>query len=152
MALIPYEVKILPIRVICFCSIIAFVVKLPVFPFHAWLPKAHVEAPTAGSIILAGVMLKLGGFGLVCSLAIYGSFFDGRAVYLGFAGVMGGVVAMCRCITHDDLKAGIAYSSVAHIRLVFLGAVLINQWGLSRLTVTIIRHGLTSSGLFCLVH
>jgi NADH-ubiquinone oxidoreductase chain 4 len=99
----------------------AFLVKIPIFLVHLWLPKAHVEAPVAGSIILAGVLLKLGGYGL---LRVY-SFIILRGVINNFVWVaislVGGVLVSLICLRQIDLKALIAYSSVAHIGIVLAG-------------------------------
>lgn len=132
--------------------VIAFFVKLPIFFIHLWLPKAHVEAPVSGSIILAGVLLKLGGFGLcrVIILVEYiilkiNSWIIGlgiiRIIFVGFV-----------CCRLNDLKALVAYSSVAHIGLVFSGLVTITRWGIRGALIIIVRHGLSSSGLFCVVN
>lgn len=132
--------------------IIAFLVKLPVFFVHLWLPKAHVEAPVAGSIILAGVLLKLGGFGLrrVIPLVFY-TIFKYRGYIVGL-GVIRIVYVGFICLRLNDLKALVAYSSVAHIGLVFSGLVTIYRWGIRGGLIIIISHGLSSSGLFCAVN
>nr|YP_010266100.1 NADH dehydrogenase subunit 4 [Scurria scurra]UHY95074.1 NADH dehydrogenase subunit 4 [Scurria scurra] len=145
-------VDILPPSVIWYSSMMAFLVKLPLYPFHLWLPKAHVEAPTAGSMILAGVMLKLGGFGLICSLIMFSHLFPQLLWVVAAFALWGGMMAMLHCILQVDLKSAIAYSSVAHMSLVIYGAVSMNCWGLCSSTMIMISHGLTSSGLFCLTH
>lgn len=103
---------------------LGFLVKLPVFPFYLWLPKAHVEAPLAGSIILAGLLLKLGGYGLIRLNSLIVSPL-GQFYYMLFVtcGLIGGVMTSLMCLQQRDLKALVAFSSIGHMRLVFLGGV-----------------------------
>nr|YP_009343043.1 NADH dehydrogenase subunit 4 [Cambarus robustus]APS87270.1 NADH dehydrogenase subunit 4 [Cambarus robustus]UZC55683.1 NADH dehydrogenase subunit 4 [Cambarus robustus] len=133
-----------------FFTVLAFVVKLPMYMFHLWLPKAHVEAPVAGSMILAGVLLKLGGYGLARVLSIFveeNKMFSW--VWVGI-GVLGGVIVSVLCLRQVDMKSLIAYSSVAHMSLVLSGLVVFNWWGLNGAVIIMVGHGLCSSGLFCL--
>lgn len=132
--------------------VMAFLVKLPIFFAHLWLPRAHVEAPVAGSIILAGVLLKLGGFGLcrVMPMIIKRIIkFRGWIISLGLIRIIYVGLVCCRM---NDLKALVAYSSVAHIGLVFSGLATIRWWGVRGGLIIIVRHGLSSSGLFCVVN
>ena len=135
-----------------FCRVWAFLVKLPMYIFHLWLPKAHVEAPVAGSIILAGVLLKLGGYGLIRILAVFQQI-RVRWCWLWIRlGLIGGAYIRFVCLRQIDIKSLIAYSSVAHIRLVLCGVITLRLWGFRGGIVVIVGHGLCSSGLFCLAN
>jgi len=135
-----------------FATIWAFLVKLPIYMFHLWLPKAHVEAPVAGSIILAGVLLKLGGYGLIRMLIVFQSI-NNKFCWLWVSlGLVGGVFISLMCLRQVDMKSLIAYSSVAHMRLVLCGVIIFSWWGLRGGVVVIVGHGLCSSGLFCLAN
>lgn len=135
-----------------FCLLCAFLVKIPMFLVHLWLPKAHVEAPVSGSIILAGIILKLGGYGLLRVV----SFLQLINLKYSFVWIrirlVGGVLVRLVCLRQTDLKSLIAYSSVAHIGIVLAGLLTITYWGLCGSYTLIIAHGLCSSGLFCLAN
>nr|YP_010691285.1 NADH dehydrogenase subunit 4 [Drosophila insularis]WBU93909.1 NADH dehydrogenase subunit 4 [Drosophila insularis] len=135
-----------------FCMLCAFLVKMPMFLVHLWLPKAHVEAPVSGSMILAGIMLKLGGYGLLRVLSIL----QLMNLKYGFIWIsislVGGVLVSFVCLRQTDLKALIAYSSVAHMGIVLAGLLVMSYWGLSGSYTLMIGHGLCSSGLFCLAN
>nr|YP_009406909.1 NADH dehydrogenase subunit 4 [Typhlatya taina]ASA39432.1 NADH dehydrogenase subunit 4 [Typhlatya taina] len=135
-----------------FCTFFAFTVKLPMFTVHLWLPKAHVEAPVAGSMILAGVLLKLGGYGLIRVSPIFlevSRHFTWIWVSLG---VTGGSIIGVMCLRQTDMKALIAYSSVAHMGLVLCGLMVFSWWGVGGAVVVMVGHGLCSSGLFCMAN
>nr|YP_009713603.1 NADH dehydrogenase subunit 4 [Pseudeuphausia sinica]QGG46162.1 NADH dehydrogenase subunit 4 [Pseudeuphausia sinica] len=133
-------------------TVFAFIVKLPMFMVHLWLPKAHVEAPVAGSMILAGVLLKLGGYGLIRVLPIFLQFNKSLSWVWMSISVVGGVITSFMCLRQIDMKSLIAYSSVAHMGLVLCGLVVVGSWGLSGAVVVMVGHGLCSSGLFCLAN
>ena len=131
---------------------LAFAIKVPMWPLHTWLPDAHVEAPTAGSILLAGVLLKLGGYGflrfaipLLPDAAVsFAPIVIGLAV---IAILYGALVAMVQ----PDMKKLVAYSSVSHMGFVMLGAFVFNEQGLQGAAFTMISHGITTGALFLLV-
>nr|YP_009971729.1 NADH dehydrogenase subunit 4 [Platisus angusticollis]QNG56439.1 NADH dehydrogenase subunit 4 [Platisus angusticollis] len=134
------------------CMNFVFFIKLPMFFLHLWLPKAHVEAPVAGSMILAGIMLKLGGYGLMRLMKMFVEI--GLKVNIAFIiiSLVGGVFVSLICIRQSDMKSLIAYSSVAHMGLVLGGIMSMNLWGMCGALVMMLAHGLCSSGLFCLAN
>lgn len=131
---------------------IAFIIKVPLFPFHTWLPDAHVQAPTPGSVILAGVMLKMGGYGLI-RLAF--PLFPDAAMYFApllaslsvIAIVYGALVAMVQ----PDMKKLVAYSSVSHMGFVTLGIAAMTTQGLQGASYQMLAHGVSTGALFCIV-
>ena len=131
--------------------ILAFLVKLPIYSTHQWLPKAHVEAPVAGSIILAGILLKLGAYGLFLIFSINLNL----GIYkhlLSSLSLMGAAVTALLCLRQADIKSLIAYASVAHIRFILTAIIVESPLAWQGATIILIAHGLTSSGLFAAVN
>ncbi len=128
---------------------IAFAIKVPLFPFHTWLPHAHAEAPTAGSVLLAGVLLKMGVYGLLrFSFPMFPEAAKVFAPWLAVMALIGITYGALMTWVQTDLKRLIAYSSVAHLGFIVLGASSLNQWGLQGAMIQMINHGLSTGGLF----
>lgn len=129
-----------------------FAVKIPVFPVHTWLPIAHTEAPTAGSVILAGVLLKLGTFGVYrFVLPMVPEAVVAWAPAIAILGIIGILYAALICWVQDDVKKLVAYSSVSHLGFCVLGLVALNPIGLEGAVLYMINHGLSTGALFFLI-
>lgn len=132
--------------------VFAFLVKMPIFMVHLWLPKAHVEAPVSGSIVLAGVLLKLGGYGLIRIFVVVINVSLKWNIFWVVLRLVGGFLVSLICLRQIDLKSLVAYSSVAHMSLVIGGLIVLLRWGWGFSYSLMIAHGLCSSGLFYLVN
>nr|YP_010891536.1 NADH dehydrogenase subunit 4 [Desbruyeresia armata]WJK73072.1 NADH dehydrogenase subunit 4 [Desbruyeresia armata] len=130
----------------------AFLVKLPMFTAHLWLPKAHVEAPVAGSMILAAVLLKLGGYGVLRVSQYFNFYMSNSSTIIFSLALWGGVLTSIICFRQIDLKSLIAYSSIGHMSLMLAGALSSSSWGWSGALVLMISHGFCSSALFALAN
>nr|WRO44788.1 NADH dehydrogenase subunit 4 [Lycocerus hubeiensis] len=133
-----------------FCLTMIFMVKIPMYFVHLWLPKAHVEAPVSGSMILAGIMLKLGGYGLIRLMKIFIYIINDLSIIFISLSLIGSLIVSFICLVQSDMKALIAYSSVSHMGLVLAGIFSFSLWGVTGAFIMMLAHGLCSSGLFCL--
>jgi NADH-quinone oxidoreductase subunit M len=135
-----------------FAFALAFAIKVPMFPFHTWLPDAHVEAPTAGSVILAGVLLKMGTYGFLrfCLPLFPNAFIDYGALFsvLAIIGILYGALVSIR---QDDVKSLVAFSSVSHLGFVMLGLFALNLQGVEGGILQMINHGISTGALFLIV-
>nr|BAJ11159.1 NADH dehydrogenase subunit-4 [Cobitis biwae] len=132
--------------------LIAFLVKMPLYGVHLWLPKAHVEAPVAGSMVLAAVLLKLGGYGMMRMMVMLDPLSKELAYPFIILALWGIIMTGSICLRQTDLKSLIAYSSVSHMGLVAGGILIQTSWGFTGAIILMIAHGLVSSALFCLAN
>jgi NADH-quinone oxidoreductase subunit M len=135
-----------------FAFALAFAIKVPMFPFHTWLPDAHVEAPTAGSVILAGVLLKMGTYGFLrfCLPLFPNAFMDNVPLFsiLAIIGIIYGALVSIR---QEDIKSLVAFSSVSHLGFVMLGLFALNVQGIEGGILQMINHGISTGALFLIV-
>ncbi len=131
---------------------VGFAIKVPMFPFHTWLPDAHVEAPTAGSVILAGVLLKMGTYGFVrFSLPLLPDATLGAVGWVGWLSLIAIIYGALVAMAQKDMKKLVAYSSVSHMGFVMIGMFALNQAGLRGSILQMLNHGISTGALFLLV-
>lgn len=131
---------------------LSFAIKVPIFPFHTWLPDAHTEAPTAGSVILAAVLLKMGSYGLLrFSIGLFPLIYIKYAYVLAVLGVIGIIYGALVCIAQKDMKKLVAYSSVSHMGFVVLGLAGLTAVSLQGSLIQMVNHGLSTGALFLFV-
>jgi NADH-quinone oxidoreductase subunit M len=131
---------------------LAFAVKVPLFPFHTWLPRAHVEAPTAGSVVLAGVLLKMGTYGFVrYAMPLFPDAVQIAIPYIAGLAVVGIVYGALLALAQGDVKKLVAYSSVSHLGFVMLGLAALTPQGVEGAVLQMINHGISTGALFLLV-
>jgi NADH-quinone oxidoreductase subunit M len=131
---------------------VGFAIKVPVFPFHTWLPDAHVQAPTPISVILAGILLKLGGYGMLrACFPLVPDAFNHFAYALAILGVISIVYGAFVALGQTDFKRMVAYSSVSHMGYVLLGMAALTEWGMAGAATQMFNHGTSSAALFLIV-
>ncbi|WP_218460551.1 NADH-quinone oxidoreductase subunit M [Rickettsia sp. TH2014] len=139
-------------QILWWAIFIAFAVKIPMIPFHTWLPDAHVQAPTSGSVILAGILLKLGGYGFLrVLLPLFPNASQEFAIYVIYLSVIAIIYASLVALAQKDMKKMIAYSSIAHMGYVTIGIFSFTEAGVSGAIFQMLSHGVISSCLFLIV-
>ncbi|HVR76578.1 MAG TPA: NADH-quinone oxidoreductase subunit M [Planctomycetota bacterium] len=130
----------------------SFAIKVPLFPFHTWLPDAHTEAPTAGSVVLAAVLLKMGTYGFIrFAIPLFPDAAQAAGPWISALAVVGIVFGACMCVVQEDVKRLIAYSSVSHLGFVMLGIFALNTRGLVGGITQMVNHGISTGALFLLI-
>ena len=130
----------------------AFAIKVPMFPLHSWLPDAHVQAPTAGSVILAGVLLKMGTYGFVrFNLPLFPEAAVRWAPLMGVLAVIGILYGAAVSYSQTDVKKLVAYSSISHLGFVMLGIFSLNELGIAGAIIQMVNHGLSTGALFLII-
>nr|WLE71822.1 NADH dehydrogenase subunit 4 [Aphidius gifuensis] len=132
--------------------IMAFLIKMPMYFMHLWLPKAHVEAPISGSMILAGIMLKMGSYGIFRLMLIFPKLFIKFNIFLMIISMIGSIYSSLICLSQNDMKIIVAYSSVVHMSILMASMMSMTQWSFFSSIMMMVAHGLCSSGMFCLVN
>ncbi|MFQ6099204.1 MAG: NuoM family protein, partial [Armatimonadota bacterium] len=148
-----FPIPVSPAQLLLFGAFaVAFAIKVPMFPFHTWLPDAHVEAPTAGSVILAGVLLKMGTYGFVrFCLPLFPEASETFMPLIAVLAVVSIIYGALVSVVQPDVKKLVAYSSVSHLGFVMLGIFAFNEQGIQGAVIQMVNHGLSTGALFLLV-
>ena len=138
---------------LCFLAFaLSFAIKVPLFPLHTWLPDAHTEAPTAGSVILAGVLLKLGIYGFIrFAIPFFPDAAAQAAPWISILAIIGIIFGALMCFVQEDMKRLIAYSSVSHMGFIVLGLFAFNEQGVQGCVLQMVNHGISTGALFLLI-